>query len=42
MFHPSRDLRLQFESEKYGVKQNMENIINWNKTNRLKVVNYVS
>ena len=29
-FHPLRDLQLQFKSEKYGVKQNMENIIKCN------------
>ena len=31
-FHLLRDLQFQFKFEKYGVKQNMENIIKWDKT----------
>ena len=31
MFHPLRDLQLQFKSEKYRLNKNMEDIIKNNK-----------
>ena len=30
MFHPLRDLQLQFKSEKYRLNKNMEDIIKYN------------
>ena len=44
MFHPLRDPQLQFKSEKYKLKHNMEVIVKQNKIGgeNLKIVNYPS